>query len=75
MAKLYVIERRTVLADRTDVVWYAGGWGTSIVRWDPDREQAEKLPFAHACEQVRRFEDAARAFNDYHRLYKRHEVR
>ncbi len=73
MPKSYVIERRMVLADRTDVTWYAGG--TTRVRWIGTREQAEKLPFAHACEQVRRLEDTARAFGDYHVHYKRHEVK
>lgn len=73
MAKLYVIERRTVMAQETHVAWLRG-WGLPTL-WDADREQAITLPFPDACEYLRRLNDAARAFGDYHVHYKRHEVK
>jgi hypothetical protein len=73
MAKLYVIERRTVMSQETRVAWLRAPGQPNL--WDQDREQAIKLPFAHACEEVRRCQDAARAFGDYHVFYKRHEAK
>lgn len=72
MVKLYVIERRTVMAQDTHVAWLRA-WGLPSL-WDPDRAQARAFSFADAVEYVRRLDDAARAFGDYHVHYKRHEV-
>lgn len=72
--KTYVVERRIVLAAQTDSYWFAGSPLLGGMRWVSDRRAATALSHREANEVLRKCRDAARAFGDYHHLYRKQEV-
>lgn len=79
MTKRYVIERRRVFAERTEVSWFVGSSREEAISlsfggyWWGSREDALALSFKDACVTIRNLRDNASAFGDYHIFYYSHQ--
>jgi len=67
--KTYVIQKRIVLAQRTEVFWYAGPHLHGGSRWMPGRDEAHRLTFKDAAALVKRFNQMSSRFGDFNHLY------
>jgi hypothetical protein len=75
MAKLYIIEKRAVLAERTDVFYYGGPAKIGGHRWDSNPQGAVKLSFKDANTIIQHFRNIAQVLGNYHLTYSRQEAK